>query len=60
MVYPSLNSIWISIIMFKIPILEPKKHKKISVVFDEGLHREYDTMKIWFYVMKENQKKSKF
>ena len=25
--------------MFKIPTLEPKKHKKISVVFDEGLHR---------------------
>ena len=27
----------ISIIMFKIPTLEPKKHKKISVVFDEEL-----------------------
>ena len=25
--------------MFKIPSLEPKKHKKISVVFDEGLQR---------------------
>ena len=31
------DSIWISIIIFKIPTLEPKKHKKISVVFDEGL-----------------------
>ena len=38
-VYASLNSIWISIIMFKIPSLEPKKHKKISVVIDEGLQR---------------------
>ena len=26
-------------IMFKIPTLEPKKHKKISAVFDEGLQR---------------------
>ena len=25
--------------MFKIPTLEPKKHKKIGVVFDEGLQR---------------------
>ena len=25
--------------MFKIPALEPKKHKKISVVFDEALQR---------------------
>ena len=25
--------------MFKIPTLEPKKHKKISAVFDEGLQR---------------------
>ena len=25
--------------MFKIPTLEPKKHKKVSVVFDEGLQR---------------------
>ena len=25
--------------MFKIPILEPKKHKKVIVVFDEGLQR---------------------
>ena len=25
--------------MFKIPTLEPKKHKKISVVFDEELQR---------------------
>ena len=25
--------------MFKIPTLEPKKHKKISVVFDEVLQR---------------------
>ena len=33
------DSIWISIIMFKIPTLEPKKHKKVSVVFDEALHR---------------------
>ena len=38
-VYSSLSSIWISIIMFKIPTLEQKKHKKISVVFDEGLQR---------------------
>ena len=38
-VYPSLSSIWISIIMFKIPISEPKNNKKISVVFDEGLQR---------------------
>ena len=26
-------------IMIKIPTLEPKKHKKISAVFDEGLQR---------------------
>ena len=39
LVYPSLFSIWISIIMFKIPTLEPNKHKRISVVFDEGLQR---------------------
>ena len=25
--------------MFKIPTLEAKKHKKVSVVFDEGLQR---------------------
>ena len=45
-VYLSLNSIWINIIMFKIPTLEPKKHEKISVVFDEGLQRVcYDELK---------------
>ena len=26
---------------FKIPTLEPKTHKKISFVFDEGLQRKY-------------------
>ena len=26
-------------IMFKIPTLEPKKHEKVNVVFDEGLQR---------------------
>ena len=28
-----------NLIMFKISTLESKKHKKISVVFDEGLQR---------------------
>ena len=31
------DTIWISIIMFQTPPLEPKKRKKISVVFDEAL-----------------------
>ena len=31
------DSIWISIIMLQIPTSEPKKHKKTSAVFDEGL-----------------------
>ena len=31
------DSIWISIITFQVPTLETRKHKKISVVFDEGL-----------------------
>ena len=31
------DSIWISIIMFKMATLDTKKHKKISVVFDKGL-----------------------
>ena len=35
----SFSSIWISIITFQIPSLEPKKHKKVSVVFNEGLQR---------------------
>ena len=31
------DTIWISIIMFQIPTLELKKHKKVSVVFHERL-----------------------
>ena len=31
------DGVWISIIVFQILTLDPKKHKKISVVFDEGL-----------------------